>query len=61
MTTDSIPGLEKILFTEEQIEARIRKLAAEISRDYEGKTLREHFNLAPVPPPSAARRALAGE
>jgi FMN-dependent oxidoreductase (nitrilotriacetate monooxygenase family) len=29
--------------------------------DYEGKTLREHFGLAPVPAPSAQRQALAGE
>ncbi|HWE79794.1 MAG TPA: LLM class flavin-dependent oxidoreductase [Pseudolabrys sp.] len=30
-------------------------------RDYEGKTLREHFALAPAPVPGAQRRALAGE
>jgi N-acetyl-S-(2-succino)cysteine monooxygenase len=30
-------------------------------RDYEGKTLREHFGLAPVPAPGASRRAMAGE
>jgi N-acetyl-S-(2-succino)cysteine monooxygenase len=30
-------------------------------RDYEGKTLREHFNLAPVPAPGAPRQAMAGE
>jgi len=36
----SIPGVEKVLFTEEQIERRIRKLGAQISRDYEGKTLK---------------------
>jgi N-acetyl-S-(2-succino)cysteine monooxygenase len=29
--------------------------------DYEGTTLREHFGLAPVPSPSVARQALAGE
>jgi len=34
------PGLERILFTEEQIEQRIRELAAQISRDYQGKTLK---------------------
>ena len=36
----SLPGLERILFTEEQIDQRIRELAAEISRDYRGKTLK---------------------
>jgi FMN-dependent oxidoreductase (nitrilotriacetate monooxygenase family) len=30
-------------------------------QDYEGKTLREHFGLAPVPAPGAQRQALAGE
>ena len=35
-----IPGLERILFTEEQIDQRIRELAAEISRDYQGKTVK---------------------
>ena len=30
-------------------------------REYEGKTLREHFGLAPVPAPAAARQAMAGE
>jgi hypoxanthine phosphoribosyltransferase len=39
-STESIPGVERILFTEEQIENRIGKLGAEISRDYEGKTLK---------------------
>ena len=29
--------------------------------DYEGKTLRDHFGLAPVPAPTAPRQALAGE
>jgi FMN-dependent oxidoreductase (nitrilotriacetate monooxygenase family) len=29
--------------------------------DYEGKTLRDHFGLAPVPAPGAHRQALAGE
>ena len=29
--------------------------------DYQGTTLREHFGLAPVPAPGAARHALAGE
>jgi hypoxanthine phosphoribosyltransferase len=35
-----LPGLERILFTEEQIDQRIRELAAQISRDYQGKTLK---------------------
>ncbi|MBV8779677.1 MAG: LLM class flavin-dependent oxidoreductase [Alphaproteobacteria bacterium] len=30
-------------------------------RDYKGRTLREHFNLAPVPAPEAPQRAVAGE
>jgi alkanesulfonate monooxygenase SsuD/methylene tetrahydromethanopterin reductase-like flavin-dependent oxidoreductase (luciferase family) len=30
-------------------------------RDYEGKTLREHFGLAPVPAPVVQRQAMAGE
>ena len=30
-------------------------------RDYEGTTLRDHFGLAPVPAPGAARQAMAGE
>ena len=32
-------GIERILFTEEQIDARIREVAAEISRRYAGRTL----------------------
>jgi hypoxanthine phosphoribosyltransferase len=40
MSTLAIPGIEKILFTEEQIDARIRQLAAEISHAYEGKTVK---------------------
>jgi hypoxanthine phosphoribosyltransferase len=40
MKTPPIPGLERILFTEEQIDERIREVAAEISRDYEGKVLK---------------------
>jgi hypoxanthine phosphoribosyltransferase len=35
-----IPGLDRVLFTEEQIDARIREVAAEISRDYAGKTIK---------------------
>jgi hypoxanthine phosphoribosyltransferase len=34
------PGLERILFTEEQIEHRIGEVAAQISRRYEGKPLK---------------------
>ena len=40
MTAAAIPGLERVLFTEEQIHERIRQLAAEISRDYGGKALK---------------------
>ena len=40
MSTPPLPGLERILFTEEQIDHRIRELAAQISRDYQGKTLK---------------------
>src|SRR5882724_6196891 len=35
-----IPGIERVLFTEEQIDARIREVAAEISRNYAGRTLK---------------------
>jgi hypoxanthine phosphoribosyltransferase len=34
------PGIERVLFTEEEIGQRIGELAARISRDYEGKTLK---------------------
>lgn len=40
MNPPPIPGLDRVLFTEEQIDARIRELAAEISRDYAGKTIK---------------------
>ncbi len=40
MSAAPIPGLERVLFTEEQIQARIRELAAEISRRYAGKPLK---------------------
>ena len=36
----ALPEIERILFTEEQIDQRIRELAAEISRDYQGKTVK---------------------
>jgi hypoxanthine phosphoribosyltransferase len=38
--TATTPELERILFTEEQIERRIREVAAEISSDYQGKTVK---------------------
>src|SRR3954470_15824484 len=40
MSAAAPPGIERILFTEEQIEARIREVAAEISRKYAGRTLK---------------------
>ncbi len=40
MNPGELPGFERVLFTEEQIDARIREVAAEISRDYEGRTLK---------------------
>lgn len=40
MSAAAIPGLDRILFTGEQIDARIREVAAEISRHYEGRTLK---------------------
>jgi hypoxanthine phosphoribosyltransferase len=40
MSGELLPGVERVLFTEEQIDARIRELAAEISRDYCGKTIK---------------------
>ena len=40
MSGITVPGLERVLFTEEQIDQRIRELAAEISRDYHGKTVK---------------------
>jgi len=40
MTTPMAPGMERVLFTEEQIAARIREVAASISHDYEGRTLK---------------------
>jgi len=36
----AIPGLDRVLFTEEQIEERIREVAAEISRDYAGRQIK---------------------
>jgi hypoxanthine phosphoribosyltransferase len=40
MSGMAIPGIERVLFTAEQIDERIRELAAEISRDYQGKTVK---------------------
>jgi hypoxanthine phosphoribosyltransferase len=40
MSTPSIPDIDRVLFTEDQIEERIREVAAEISRHYEGRTLK---------------------
>jgi hypoxanthine phosphoribosyltransferase len=40
MTSASPPGIERILFTEEQIDERIREVAAEISRDYQGRVVK---------------------
>jgi hypoxanthine phosphoribosyltransferase len=40
MSTVTIPGVDRILFTEEQIQARIQELGGEISRRYAGKTLK---------------------
>jgi len=34
------PGIERVLFTEEEISQRVGELGARISRDYEGKTLK---------------------
>jgi hypoxanthine phosphoribosyltransferase len=40
MSAPLIPGVERILFTEEQIDARIREVAGEINRYYAGRTLK---------------------
>jgi hypoxanthine phosphoribosyltransferase len=40
MSAPVLPAIEKILFTEEQIAARIRQVAADISRDYAGRTVK---------------------
>jgi hypoxanthine phosphoribosyltransferase len=40
MSASSIPDVDRVLFTEEQIDSRIRDVAAEISRHYEGRTLK---------------------
>jgi hypoxanthine phosphoribosyltransferase len=38
--TPLAPNIERILFTEEQIDRRIREVAAEISRDYHGRPIK---------------------
>jgi hypoxanthine phosphoribosyltransferase len=40
MSSVLLAGLERILFTEEQIDRRIREVAADISRHYQGKTVK---------------------
>jgi hypoxanthine phosphoribosyltransferase len=40
MSASAIPGIERVLFTEAQIDARIRELATEISRNYAGRTVK---------------------
>src|SRR5437868_7250807 len=40
MSTQALPDIEKVLFTEEQIDQRIRELAVQISRDYDGKVVK---------------------
>jgi hypoxanthine phosphoribosyltransferase len=40
MNAPTLPVIERILFTEEQIDQRIRAVAAEISDHYRGKTLK---------------------
>src|SRR5947209_4644355 len=40
MSATLLPGMERILFTEQQIDQRIREVASEISRRYEGKSLK---------------------
>jgi hypoxanthine phosphoribosyltransferase len=40
MTPELPPDIERVLFTEEQIAARIREVAAEISTRYEGRTIK---------------------
>lgn len=40
MSEIAVPGLERILFTEEQIDQRIREVAADISRNYDGRTVK---------------------
>jgi hypoxanthine phosphoribosyltransferase len=40
MTAPLAPGVERVLFTEEQIAERVAEVAARISRDYQGRTIK---------------------
>jgi hypoxanthine phosphoribosyltransferase len=40
MSSAGVPAIERVLFTQEQIEQRIREVAAHISEDYRGKVLK---------------------
>lgn len=40
MTPNAPPNIEKILFTEEQIDHRLREVAAEITKGYAGRTVK---------------------
>ena len=40
MSAELLPGVDRVLFTEAQIEERIREVGAEITRDYRGKTVK---------------------
>ena len=40
MSAELPPGMDRVLFTEQQIDERIRQVAAEISHDYQGKILK---------------------
>jgi hypoxanthine phosphoribosyltransferase len=40
MSDEILAGVERVLFTAEEIDARIRELAAKISQDYRGKTIK---------------------
>jgi hypoxanthine phosphoribosyltransferase len=40
MSGAPVPGVERVLFTEEQIAARVKEVAAQISRDYHGRTVK---------------------
>jgi hypoxanthine phosphoribosyltransferase len=38
--TPLAPNIERVLFTEEQIDCRIREVAAQITKDYQGRTVK---------------------
>ena len=40
MASTAQPAIERVLFTEEQVAARIREVAAEISEKYRGRELK---------------------